>query len=368
LWKFRRAAIKTPPQQKMHQLLSNYIGHAEGGSMRDEIYPRPILVRTLVLLLLWVSADVGVSAHRTPGGDSSSSGGDSSIVGPVDSREAALHVKVSADLVQIPVTVMDKKDQVVEMLSQDSFSVYENGVEQTIAHFGLEETPISVCVVMDASSSMMNKLRKSVEAVYELLKSATTDDEYCLVRFSDWPETMVTMRVGPTEVAAAMHEIRAGGLTALLDAIYVGVDEVKRGQNRRKAVVLISDGGDNRSQHTQHQVRRLVREADVQIYSIGILSPENQLLSKEELNGPSLMKDISQQSGGRLFPIHKNEELRSATAKITKALRHQYVLGYYPKDTQNDGKYRHVTIKLNAPKGTPTLRAYWRTGYYAPKL
>jgi VWFA-related protein len=80
------------------------------------------------------------------------------------------------------------------------------------------------------------------------------------------------------------------------------------------------------------------------------------------------MKDISQQSGGRLFPIHKNEELRSATAKITKALRHQYVLGYYPKDTQNDGKYRHVTIKLNAPKGTPTLRAYWRTGYYAPKL
>jgi Ca-activated chloride channel homolog len=287
-------------------------------------------------------------------------------VGPSADR-AAVNLKVNSDLVEIPVTVMDKADQAVEHLSSEMFLIYENGVQQTIVHFETAEAPISACVVFDSSLSMAPKLRQAVEAVRALLNAAISDDEYCLVRFSDQPEVMVRMSSGPQGVAAAMNRIYAGGWTALLDAIYVGMQEAKRGHNRRKAIVLISDGGDNRSRHTRRDIKQSAREADTQIYSLGIGTPDALLANPEEIDGPSLMKDISHQSGGRLFRIHRMDNLASAIGKINAALRHQYVLGYYPKEDRHDGKYRRVTIKLNAPKMTSGLRAYWRAGYYAPQ-
>jgi VWFA-related protein len=280
--------------------------------------------------------------------------------------KAALSVKVNSDLVQIPVIVTDRADHVVDHLNQQVFSVYENGVQQTIAHFETGEAPMSVCLVFDSSGSMANKLHRSVEAVNELLTAAIPGDEYCLVRFSDRPEVMVRMSNGTSAVATAMNRIYAGGWTALLDAIYLSIEEVKRGHNHHKAIVLISDGGDNRSLHTRREIKQLAREADAQIYSIGILSPEILLMHAEEVVGPSLMENISDHSGGRLFRIHGVDELPSAVTKITMALRHQYILGYYPKHARNDGKYRRINVRLNLPKGMSGLRAQWRAGYYAP--
>jgi Ca-activated chloride channel family protein len=281
-----------------------------------------------------------------------------------DSTVAAL--KVDADLVEIPVTVVDKADRIIDNLSKENFSVYENGVEQTVAHFGLYEGPISACLVFDSSGSMERKLQKSIEAVKELLDAAIPDDEYCLVRFNEWAETIVGITDDSARIARALNRIHPGGWTALLDAISLGMEQVKRGHNNRKAIVLISDGGDNRSQRTQQDIKRLVREADAQIYSIGIVSADDQTLYPVTIDGPTLMKTISGQSGGRLFLIHKVDELPSVIAKITMALRHQYLLGYYPGDARNDGKYRRVTVKVNPPRGTPAMRVYWRSGYYAP--
>jgi VWFA-related protein len=282
------------------------------------------------------------------------------------SRAAAISLRVDSDLVQIPVTVVNKADQVVEHLDKEAFAVYENGVPQTIAHFETGEAPISACLVFDSSGSMRDKLHRSIEAVQELLDAAISDDEYCLVRFSDEAELMVSMRNGPAGVTAAMNRIYPGGFTALLDAIYAGMQEVTHGRNRRKAIILISDGGDNRSVHTRQEIKELVREADAQIYSLGIVTPEALLVQPEEIIGPSLMESISHQSGGRLFRIHKIDDLPSAISKIGVALRHQYVLGYYSKDDRHNGKYRRVTVKLNLPKTSSGVRAYWRTGYYAP--
>jgi Ca-activated chloride channel homolog len=214
---------------------------------------------------------------------------------------------------------------------------------------------------------MAGKLEKSIEAVREILDTAVSDDEYCLVRFSDTPEIIASLANGPTQVAAAMHTIYPRGFTALLDAINVGIEEVQRGHNRHKAIVVISDGGDNRSVHTQQEIKQLVRETDVQVYSIGILVPETEMFSQEEMDGPGLLKGLSRKSGGHLFAIHEIMDLPTATAKINGALRHQYILGYYPKDAHNDGKYRHVSVRLHPPKGAPRLRASWRPGYYAPK-
>lgn len=280
--------------------------------------------------------------------------------------DPALSLTVNSDLVQIPVTVTNKADQVVEHLDKEAFAVYENGVPQTIAYFETGEAPISACVIFDSSGSMRDKLHRSIEAVQQLLNAAISDDEYCLVRFSNQAELSVRMSSGPAGVTAAMNRIYADGFTALLDAIYAGMQEVKRGHNRRKAIILISDGGDNRSLHTRQEIKQLVREADAQIYSIGIITPEVLLVQPEEIAGPSLMENISHQSGGRLFRIHKTGDLPRAISKITVALRHQYILGYYSKDTRHDGKYRRVAVKLNLPKTTSGLRAYWRTGYYAP--
>jgi VWFA-related protein len=336
--------------------------------MRCWLFRKPNALKMLVTPLgLLVGAGLAFS-HKSAGSDVSTANGVSSSLATAGStREDPLHIQVTADLVQIPVTVTDKRDQVISDLDRKSFSVYENGVEQTIVHFGLEEAPVSACLVFDSSNSMTGKLTNAVEAVNQIFDTAASGDEYCLVRFSDWPEVMVSLTSHTARVAAAMRRIYAAGWTALLDAVYLGMQEVRHGRNQHKAIILISDGGDNRSRHSERQIKELVREADVQIYSIGVESSENRGYSGEEIDGPALMRNISQQSGGRLYRIHEMAALPEAIAKINMALRHQYVLGYYPKEAQNDGQYRRVAIKLVRPKGSPSLRAYWRSGYYAPK-
>lgn len=334
-----------------------------GTQMHRKIFLRSTLSKLLIQLLTVLVVTLAAASPKSP---SPNPNIQSSINAVIPADVAVTSLKVNTDLVQIPVTVVDKKDQAVEHLSKESFLVYENGVQQTISHFEPGQTPISACLVLDASGSMQDKLHKSVKAIHELLGTAIPDDEYCLVSFSDWPEIIVRMTKSSVGVAAALNGIHPGGWTALLDAIYLSLQEVKRGHNQRKAIVVISDGGDNRSLHTQREIKQLVREADAEVYAIGILSPDELMSHPEEIAGPALMKNVSNQSGGRLFRIHEIDELPAAIAKITTALRHQYVLGYYSKDTRHDGKYRHITIKLDLPKGAPALRAYWRAGYCAP--
>jgi Ca-activated chloride channel family protein len=202
--------------------------------------------------------------------------------------------------------------------------------------------------------------------VLELLEASDAEDEYCVVRFSDSPEVLVRMTHDKAQVSSALYRIHPYGWTALLDGVHLATQEVRAGHNHRKAIVLISDGGDNRSRHTEKSVKRQVRETDAQIYSIGIVGPDDQLLYPVEVDGPNLMRKISNQSGGQLFLIHEIDDLPFAIRAIESAIRHQYVLGYYPTVNRADGKYRHVTVKLRSPEGEPHLKAYWRAGYYAP--
>src|SRR5262249_13013075 len=150
------------------------------------------------------------------------------------------------------------------------------------------------------------------------------------------------------------------------DAVHLATQEVRAGHNRRKAIVLISDGGDNRSRQTERSVKREVRESDAQIYSIGIVSSDDSFLYPVEVDGPTLLRKISNQSGGLVFLVHEIDELPFAIKTIESAIRHQYVLGYYPTINRADGKYRRVTVKLKSLDAESHLKAYWRTGYYAP--
>ena len=160
---------------------------------------------------------------------------------------------------------------------------------------------------------------------------------------------------------------QAKGRTALLDALYMAMDQMKKARNPRKAILVLSDGGDNSSRYTQSEIKNLVREADVQVYAIGIFEPmSNRGRSAEELGGPGLLSEMAEQTGGRHFPVENINELPDIAAKIGIELRNQYVLGYTPTNQTKDGKYRRVKVKLVQPRGLPPLRAAYRTGYYAP--
>ncbi len=277
------------------------------------------------------------------------------------------NIRVDTELVLIPVTVTDPLNRFVTGLEKEHFKVFEDKVEQKITHFASEDAPLSVGFVFDVSGSMGAKLRKSREAAAQFLKTSNPEDEFFLVKFSDRPELVIAFTHDGEEIQNRLAFTQSKGRTALLDAIYLALHEMKKARNPRKALLIISDGGDNSSRYTQGEIKNLVREADVQIYAIGIFEPiHSRGRTAEELAGPSLLSEIAEQTGGRHFPVENVNELPDIAAKIGIELRNQYILGYSPTNQQRDGKYRRVQVRLVQPKGLPPLRAFWRLGYYAP--
>ena len=269
-------------------------------------------------------------------------------------------------LVQIPVAVTDSQNRFVLGLQKQDFHLFEDSVEQDVAHFSGEEAPLSVGLVFDESGSMDYKLRTSQSAVAQFLKALNVDDEAFLVEFSDAAKLSVGFTGHTEEIQTALKNAQPGGLTAMLDAVNLALKEMKKAKNPRKASVIVSDGGDNHSRYTATEIEALVREADVQIYAMGVFEPSLPYgLSAAEISGPKLLSEITTQTGGRAFAAALTSDLPSVAARIAVDLRNQYVLGYYPKNQNRDGAYRKVEVKVSQPKGVSTLKAHWRLGYYA---
>ena len=277
------------------------------------------------------------------------------------------NIRVESTLVLIPVTVTDPLNRFVTGLDRENFRVFEDKSEQKVTHFASEDAPLSVGVVFDTSGSMGSKLDKSRQAVAQFFKTANPEDEFFLIQFNDRPELVVDFTTHLEEIQNRLTFTQSKGRTALLDAVYMALHKMKKARNPRKALLIISDGGDNSSRYTESEIKNLVREADVQIYAIGIFEPmASRGRTPEELSGPSLLSEISEQTGGRHFPVDNLNELPDVAAKIGIELRNQYILGYTPSNQERDGKYRRVQVKLIQPRGLPPLRAFWRLGYYAP--
>jgi VWFA-related protein len=289
-------------------------------------------------------------------------------IAPENPRQATgLNLRVETTLVQIPVAVTDSLNRFVLGLQKEDFHVTEDGIEQTVAHFSGEDAPLSVGLVFDESGSMDYKLRTSQAAIAQFLKTMNAGDEAFLVEFSDSAKLSVGFTANTAEIQSGLQRAQTGGLTAMLDAINLALREMKKAKNSRKAIVVVSDGGDNHSQYTAAEIESLVREADVQIYAMGVFDPILSFgLTPEEISGPRLLSEIATQTGGRAFAAALTNDLPSVAARIAIELRNQYVLGYYPKNETKDGKYRHVEVKLAQPHGVSPLKAHWRLGYYAP--
>ena len=278
-----------------------------------------------------------------------------------------LALRVDTTLVQIPVSVIDSLNRYVLGLQKEDFHLSEDGIEQTIAHFSGEDAPISVGLVFDESGSMDYKLRTSQAAVTQFLKTMNAGDEAFLVEFSAGAKLSVGFTDHTGQIQNALTNARAGGLTALLDAVGVALTEMKKAKNPRKAIVIISDGGDNHSNYTASEIESLVRQADVQIYAMGVFEPTFTYgLPAEQISGPKLLSEIANQTGGRAFAAALPSDLPSVASRVAVELRNQYVIGYYPKNQSKDGKYRKVEVTLEQPKGVSPLKAHWRLGYYAP--
>lgn len=276
-------------------------------------------------------------------------------------------IRVQSTLVLIPVTVTDPLNRFVTGLDRENFRLFEDKSEQKVTHFASEDAPLSVGLVFDVSGSMGSKLDKSRQAAAQFFKTANPEDEFFLIEFNDRPEMVVGFTTHLEEIQNRLTFTQSKGRTALLDAVYLALNTMKKATRPRKALLIISDGGDNSSRYTESEIKNRVREADVQIYAIGIFEPiASRGRTPEEMSGPSLLSEIAEQTGGRHFPVDNLNELPDVAAKIGVELRNQYVLGYTPTNLERDGKYRKVQVKLVQPRGLPPLRASWRLGYYAP--
>jgi Ca-activated chloride channel homolog len=267
----------------------------------------------------------------------------------------------------IPVSVTDPVNRFVLGLRKEDFKLFDNGVEQPVAHFSGEDVPLSIGLAFDISGSMELKLRSSREAALTMLKTMSPDDEAFLSEFNEKANLAVGFTSKTADIKDALLKIQPSGLTALLDAVKFSLAQMKDARNARKAIVIISDGGDNHSNYTAAQIEDLVRQADVEIYTMGVFDPLFSLgLSPEEVSGPKLLSEIATQTGGRAFAASVSSDLPSVAARIAVELRNQYVLGYYPQNQVKDGKYHNVEVKIAQPPGMPPIKLHWRQGYYAP--
>jgi Ca-activated chloride channel family protein len=268
------------------------------------------------------------------------------------------------NLVLVPLIVTDPLNRLVTGLEKNEFFLFENNAPQEIKSFSAEDAPVSIGIIMDLSGSMTNKVVRARESIIEFLRTSNPQDEFFIIGFNDRPELIEDFTSSVDDIEARLQTVRAGRRTALLDAIYYGVNKMKQARYERKAILIVSDGGDNRSRYTENEVRNLVRESDTELFSIGIF--DAYAATTEERNGPLLLHDLSEETGGQLFRVDDVSDMTDIATKISAELRNQYVLGYKPSDAKRDGKWRKVKVKLVPPPGLPPLTVHARSGYYAP--
>ncbi len=280
--------------------------------------------------------------------------------------DAGTAFRAETTLVVVPVSVTDKTNRYVLGLEKENFQIFEDGAKQVITHFSSEDAPLSVGLIVDVSGSIGSQLNTSRKAVGEFLKTLNPSDEVFLVECSDQAQVSIHFTHDAAAINDQLKTATSGGLTALLDAVRLGIDEMKGAKNPRKALLVISDGGDNNSHYTSQQVEDLVRAADVQIYAMGVFEPLTFGFTASELSGPRVLSELSEQTGGRALAATGSQDLTGIAARIGLELRNQYVLAYSPANKDRDGKYRHVQVKLLTPEALPDLKARWRLGYFAP--
>lgn len=285
---------------------------------------------------------------------------------PVTPASVKPLLRIDSSLVLIPVHVTNGVGATVNGLKASNFRVFEDRVEQTISTILTDDAPVSIGLLFDTSGSMRTKMKKAAEATASFFRTTNREDEFFLIEFNDRARLMSPFTSDSEDVYQQITHAKPSGRTSLIDAIFLGVAQMKKAKHLRKALVILSDGGDNWSRRTAREVKAALVESDVQVYAMGVFDPElTKKHSEEERNGPKLLDELTELTGGRHYPVPSLDQLSEISARIGRELRSQYVLGYYSTNPARDGKYRQVVVKLDTPNARE-LHINYRRGYYAP--
>ncbi len=277
--------------------------------------------------------------------------------------QLSLHVaplRVNVDIVLVPVTVTDSMNRPVLGLGKEDFKLLEGDSVRDIRYFSSEDAPLSIGVLLDVSRSMTDKIDLARAALGEFFENANPADDYFVITFSDRPDVLADATTSVGTIRAKLADVKPFGHTALLDAIYMGMHKLRSARYHRKALLVISDGGDNHSRFTSAELKHMVMESDVQIYGIGIYSKI--FHSPEEWSGKRLLTQITEATGGHTVTVNNPRELPNAAGSISTELRNQYVLGYAPESGQGSG-WRKIKVQVTPRDKEAPLQLYWRRGY-----
>lgn len=273
-------------------------------------------------------------------------------------------LRVDVNLVLVPLTVTDPMNRLVTGLERENFQVFDNNVGQTIKSFSTEDAPVTIGIIFDLSGSMTSKFLRARRALTEFLRTSNPQDEFFVIGFNDRPAVIVDYTSDVDDVEARMAMLHPENRTALIDGVYLGINKLRDAKYERRALLIISDGGDNRSRYTEGELRRIVRESDVQIYAIGVF--DQYAATTEEQFGPVLLADMCDMTGGRMFRVSDAGDLGDIASRISAELRNEYVIGFTPSEVKHNGNWRKLKVRLLPPPGLPPLAVHNRQGYYAP--
>jgi len=272
-------------------------------------------------------------------------------------------IRVNADSVVLHATVQNRNGILVSGLGKDNFQVYEDGVLQQIDYFSHEDIPVTVGLVVDNSGSMRPKRPEVIAAALAFARSSNPQDQMFVVNFNELvslglpADTPFTDQAAQLEVA--LSRIAADGETALYDAVAAALEHLKKGNQDKKVLIVISDGGDNASKHNLAQIMAMAGHPDAIIYTIGLF------IAEDPDRNPGVLKRLAKDTGGEAFLPESVGEVLPICQRIARDIRNQYTIAYAPANRKQDGTYRVIQVKANAP-GHGRLVVRTRAGYYAP--
>lgn len=279
------------------------------------------------------------------------------------SKEKDVPVMVNTDLVTLTMAVTDRSGRNVTGLNKSQFTLSDNNLKQEISFFSNEDTPASIGIVFDLSSSMgENKIRIARAALAQLMRSSHSDDEFFLIGFNQRAQLLTDWTRDSDAIINKVTSLVPDGQTSFYDAVYLGAEKASHGNHKKRAVIVISDGMDNNSRFTLKQLRRLLEESDVLIYAIGISGAGSM---KMKSYGLDTLDRLAKVTGGKAFFPDNNEEIGEAFDRIALDLRSYYSIGFYPKDFVPDGKWHRLKLTVSTSKGSPKLIVRHREGYYS---
>jgi Ca-activated chloride channel family protein len=274
--------------------------------------------------------------------------------------------KIPTEIVTLTITVTDPYNRLVTGLDQLNFEVFEDKVKQRIEFFRDDDAPVSIGIVFDVSGSMKSKLDRARDALKAFVDTSHQDDDFFLVGFNQRANLLAEFMDG-NSLVNKFSLVAPGGQTALYDAAYLGMEKVRQGRHQKRAMLLISDGQDNSSRYTYGELRKILKEANVQIYCIGIVEMGGASGGALDMQGQAILEEISQVTGGKAFFPRSPAELEDAVTRIALELRHQYSIAYYPTNAERNGQWRKIKVNVKPPRGFPHLTVRAREGYYAVK-